>query len=94
MSWGPRHGPRAPTRSGHPGKAGAPLDKAALIGPPEVRHDGLHHPAHRNFVGYGANPLTPHWPDGARVAVSLVVNVEEGSEQTVLRGDAGERARL
>ena len=44
-------------------------------------------PPHRNFVGYGANPPNAHWPDGARVAVSLVVNVEEGSEQTVLRGD-------
>jgi peptidoglycan/xylan/chitin deacetylase (PgdA/CDA1 family) len=29
------------------------------------------------------------WPDGARVALSLVVNVEEGSEMTVARGDRG-----
>jgi hypothetical protein len=45
-------------------------------------------PAHRNLAGYGAHPPHPHWPDGARVAVSLVVNVEEGSEQAVSRGDA------
>lgn len=29
------------------------------------------------------------WPDGAKIAVSLVVNVEEGSEMTVARGDRG-----
>jgi allantoinase len=45
-------------------------------------------PAHRNFVGYGAHPHHAQWPHGARVAVSLVLNVEEGSEQAVSRGDA------
>lgn len=37
-------------------------------------------------------PLTEEridWPDGARVALSIVVNVEEGSEMTVARGDRG-----
>ncbi|MFN7176154.1 MAG: polysaccharide deacetylase family protein [Thermaurantiacus sp.] len=29
------------------------------------------------------------WPGGAKVALSLVVNVEEGSEMTVARGDKG-----
>lgn len=29
------------------------------------------------------------WPNGAKVAVSIVVNVEEGSETTVARGDRG-----
>jgi peptidoglycan/xylan/chitin deacetylase (PgdA/CDA1 family) len=32
------------------------------------------------------------WPLDARVAVSLVVNVEEGSERSVLRGDSGMEA--
>lgn len=27
------------------------------------------------------------WPDGARLAVSIVVNVEEGSEYTLADGD-------
>ena len=44
-------------------------------------------PAHRNFVGYGPQPPHARWPGGARVAVSLVLNVEEGSEQAVSRGD-------
>ncbi len=29
------------------------------------------------------------WPDGAKLALSVVVNVEEGSEMTVARGDKG-----
>lgn len=29
------------------------------------------------------------WPNGAKLALSLVVNVEEGSEQSVARGDKG-----
>lgn len=44
-------------------------------------------PAHRDFRGYGPHPPHAHWPDGARVAVSLVLNVEEGSERAISRGD-------
>lgn len=36
--------------------------------------------------------MTPEriaWPNGARLALSLVVNVEEGSEMSVARGDRG-----
>lgn len=29
------------------------------------------------------------WPDGANMALSIVVNVEEGSEMTIARGDRG-----
>ena len=29
------------------------------------------------------------WPSGANIALSIVVNVEEGSEMTVARGDRG-----
>ncbi|MEY4269384.1 MAG: hypothetical protein RLZZ58_600 [Pseudomonadota bacterium] len=29
------------------------------------------------------------WPGGAKMALSIVVNVEEGSEQTIARGDKG-----
>ena len=43
---------------------------------------------HRDFRGYGEHPPFADWPDGARVAVSFVLNVEEGSERTVSRGDA------
>ncbi len=43
---------------------------------------------HRNFTGHGESPPFADWPGGARVAVSFVLNVEEGSERTVSRGDA------
>ena len=42
---------------------------------------------HRDFRGYGEHPPHAAWPNGARVAVSLVLNVEEGSERAVSRGD-------
>ena len=29
------------------------------------------------------------WPDGSRLALSVVVNVEEGAERTVADGDSG-----
>lgn len=41
----------------------------------------------RNLVGYGASPPTIRWPNGARLAVSLVVNYEEGSERSFAMGD-------
>ena len=41
----------------------------------------------RDFVGYGPDPLRVDWPDGARIAVSIVVNYEEGSEYSLLDGD-------
>jgi putative urate catabolism protein len=42
----------------------------------------------RDFVGYGRVPPRPHWPGGARIAVSFVLNYEEGGERNVLDGDA------
>ncbi|MGW8763558.1 allantoinase PuuE [Streptomyces sp. NPDC055815] len=41
----------------------------------------------RDLVGYGAEPPHAAWPDGARVAVSLVLNHEEGGEHNVLDGE-------
>jgi peptidoglycan/xylan/chitin deacetylase (PgdA/CDA1 family) len=42
----------------------------------------------RDLVGYG--PATPRfeWPGGALVAVSIVLNYEEGAEYSLLDGDA------
>lgn len=34
----------------------------------------------RDYIGYGAKPPKVQWPNGARVALNLVVNYEEGSE--------------
>src|SRR5665213_1730871 len=41
----------------------------------------------RDFVGYGATPPDPKWPGGARLAVQIVMNYEEGSEYAIGEGD-------
>ncbi|MCL3883115.1 polysaccharide deacetylase family protein [Marivita sp. GX14005] len=38
--------------------------------------------------GYGETPPDPRWPDGARMALSLVLNIEEGSERHIDDGDS------
>ncbi|QCO57156.1 allantoinase PuuE (plasmid) [Pseudorhodobacter turbinis] len=48
----------------------------------------------RNMTGYGANPPDAQWPKGAKIAVSLVLNYEEGGENNILHGDAGSEAFL
>jgi allantoinase len=41
----------------------------------------------RDFVGYGRRPPNPRWPGGARLAVQIVMNYEEGSEYSIGEGD-------
>ncbi len=41
----------------------------------------------RDFIGYGANPPDPQWPNGAKIAVNFVINYEEGSEPSIELGD-------
>ena len=41
----------------------------------------------RNLVGYSGQPPKVSWPGDARIAISLVVNYEEGSEPAVGDGD-------
>ncbi len=41
----------------------------------------------RDFVGYGRNPPRAVWPDGALVAINLVLVYEEGAEYSILDGD-------
>ena len=42
----------------------------------------------RDVVGYGKNVPVVSWPDDARIAVSVVVNYEEGAEYSILDGDS------
>ncbi|MEH6445612.1 MAG: allantoinase PuuE [Oceanospirillaceae bacterium] len=51
-----------------------------------------HYP--RNLIGYGANPPNPLWPNNARIAVSFVLNYEEGAERCLLHGDTESEAFL
>jgi allantoinase len=47
----------------------------------------------RDFRGYGGAPPDARWPGRARVAVSIVVNVEEGAELSLSMGDERNEAR-
>ncbi len=42
----------------------------------------------RDFIGYGPNPPNPNWPNNAKLAISFVLNYEEGGENSILNGDS------
>jgi OHCU decarboxylase len=44
--------------------------------------------------GFGPDAPDPKWPGGARIAVQVVLNYEEGGENCVLHGDAASEAFL
>ncbi len=48
----------------------------------------------RDMIGYGAHPPHARWPGGARIAVQIVLNYEEGAENSVLHGDAASETFL
>ncbi|WP_254433749.1 polysaccharide deacetylase family protein [Paracoccus yeei] len=48
----------------------------------------------RDLIGYGATPPRVAWPGGARLALQIVVNYEEGGENSILHGDAASEAFL
>ncbi len=41
----------------------------------------------RDLIGYGRQPPHADWPGGAKIAVQIVLNYEEGGEMSVLHGD-------
>ena len=51
-------------------------------------------PYPRDLVGYGPNPPDPRWPNKARLALQIVLNYEEGGENSVLHGDKGSEVFL
>lgn len=48
----------------------------------------------RDFRGHGPNPPDAAWPGGAKIAISIVLNYEEGGENCLLHGDAQSEAFL
>ena len=48
----------------------------------------------RDFHGHGPTPPDARWPGGAKIAISLVLNYEEGGENNILHGDVGSEAFL
>ncbi len=41
----------------------------------------------RDLIGYGRRTPDPKWPGGARLALQIVMNYEEGGERSILHGD-------
>lgn len=48
----------------------------------------------RDMTGYGPHIPDPKWPGGAKIAVQIVLNYEEGGENNILHGDAASEAFL
>lgn len=48
----------------------------------------------RDLRGYGPTPPDPQWPGKARIAIQIVVNYEEGGENSIEHGDAASEAFL
>ncbi|MDR7123474.1 allantoinase PuuE [Pseudotabrizicola sp. 4114] len=48
----------------------------------------------RDFRGHGPDAPDARWPGGAKIAISLVLNYEEGGENNLLHGDAQSEAFL
>ncbi len=48
----------------------------------------------RDFRGHGPDAPDAKWPDGAKIAISLVLNYEEGGENNILHGDGQSEAFL
>ncbi len=48
----------------------------------------------RDFVGYGRTPPDPRWPGGARLALVVVLNLEEGAEPSIPDGDDSSETAL
>ncbi len=48
----------------------------------------------RDMRGYGETTPDPKWPGGAKIAVQIVMNYEEGGENSVEHGDAASEAFL
>lgn len=51
-------------------------------------------PYPRDMLGYGRRPVDPKWPGGARLALNVVLNYEEGGENSVLHGDPASESFL
>jgi peptidoglycan/xylan/chitin deacetylase (PgdA/CDA1 family) len=42
----------------------------------------------RDLEGYGETSFNPQWPHSSKIAISFILNYEEGAERTLLNGDA------
>src|SRR5690554_4645886 len=59
-----------------------------------TRNNMPHSEYPRDLIGYGATPPHAQWPNQARIALSFVLNYEEGGERSILHGDRESEAFL
>lgn len=77
----------------------APSPLPPLLPLPATRPTAMSAPAPldhaaRDMVGYGPHLPDAQWPGGAKIAISFVLNYEEGGEHTLLNGDDHSEAFL
>lgn len=53
-----------------------------------------HYDFPRDLIGYGEAGHNPQWPNNAKIAISFVINYEEGAERSVLNGDFQSENRM
>lgn len=61
------------------------MSEPAAMKPGDIRPDAM---IARDLVGYGAHSPDPKWPGGAKIAISISLNIEGGGESTLANGDA------
>ncbi|MDR6662680.1 putative urate catabolism protein [Tardiphaga robiniae] len=61
------------------------MSEFAAMKPGDIRPEPMQA---RDLVGYGATSPDPRWPNGAKIAVSISLNIEGGGESTLVNGDA------
>jgi peptidoglycan/xylan/chitin deacetylase (PgdA/CDA1 family) len=61
------------------------MSEFAAMKPGDIRPEPM---IERDLVGYGATSPDPRWPNGAKIAVSISLNIEGGGESTLVNGDA------
>lgn len=61
------------------------MSDSAAMKPGDIRPDAM---IARDLVGYGATSPDPKWPGGAKIAISISLNIEGGGESTLANGDA------
>ena len=54
---------------------------------PDANNTRGHGRMTRDFLGYNDNPQDIRWPGDAGMAVSVVLNIEEGAELSINDGD-------
>ena len=69
------------------------LKRTSLVWPSKHAHDAKSKYGGRDVVGYGHTPPKPLWPFECRVALSIVIQIDDGSEPCWLHGNSAVQER-